>query len=207
MTKVAHYFDYKSPYAYLAQDETWRLRDELGAEVEWLPYTLDIPAFLGRAELDAEGRDVVGERNPHQWRRVRYVYMDCRREAQRRGLVIRGPRRIFDSSIAHVGFLYARARGAFRGYHDRVFERFWRRELEIEDPAAIASVLAESGVDPSGFPAFLAGPGRAELERIRIDAEAQGVFGVPGYLVGGELFWGNERLPLVRERLSELRAR
>src|SRR5262245_19533301 len=208
MTRVVHYFDYKSPYAYLAQEETWRLRDELGADVEWLPYSRDIPAFLGRAELDAEGRDVVGERNAHQWRRVRYVYMDCRREARRRGLVIRGPRRIFDSSIAHVGFLYARACGVFRGYHERVFERFWRRELEIEDPLAIASVLAESGVEASGFPAFLAGLGRAELERIRIEAEAQGVFGVPGYLVGGELFWGNERLPQVRERLeSALRPR
>ena len=203
MAKVAHYFDYKSPYAYLAQEPTFRLRDELGADVEWLPYTLDIPAFLGRAELDAEGRDVVGERNAHQWRRVRYVYMDCRREAQRRGLVIRGPRRIFDSSIAHIGFLYARARGEFRPYHDRVFERFWRRELEIEDPAAIESVLAESGVDAGGFRAFLAGEGRSELERIRSEAEARGVFGVPGYLVGDELFWGNERIPHVRQRLAQ----
>ncbi len=180
MTKVAHYFDYKSPYAYLAQEETFRLQDELGADVEWLPYTLDIASFLGRAELDAEGRDVVGERNAHQWRRVRYVYMDCRREAQRRGLVIRGPRRIFDTSIAHVGFLYARAHGEFRPYHDRVFERFWRRDLEIEDPVVIASVLAESGIDAAGFRAFLTGEGRAELERIRMEAEARGVFGVPG---------------------------
>jgi 2-hydroxychromene-2-carboxylate isomerase len=199
--RVLHYFDYKSPYAYLAQQETFALCDDLGADVEWLPYTLDIPSFLGRAELDERGRDVVGERNPHQWRRVRYVYMDCRREAERRGLVIRGPRKIFDSSLAHVGFLYARAHGDFRPYHERVFERFWRRELEIEDPAAIAGVLAESAIDPGGFASFLAGDGRAELARIQREAEARGVFGVPGYLVGDELFWGNERIPRVRERI------
>ncbi len=204
--RIVHYFDYKSPYAYLAQGETFALRDELGADVEWLPYTLDIPAFLGRAELDSAGRDTVGERNAHQWRRVRYAYMDCRREAERRGLVIRGPRKIFDSSVAHVGFLYARERGDFRPYHDRVFERFWRRELEIEDPGAIAGVLAESGIDATGFPAFLAGEGRAELTRIQAAAEAKGVFGVPGYLVGDELFWGNERIPLVRERTSGMRS-
>jgi 2-hydroxychromene-2-carboxylate isomerase len=119
--------------------------------------------------------------------------------------VIRGPRRIFDSSIAHAGFLYARARGDFRPYHERAFERFWRRELEIEDPKAIAALLDESGFDPAGFPAFLAGEGRAELARIQTDAERRGVFGVPGYLVGDELFWGNERLPLVRERARALR--
>jgi 2-hydroxychromene-2-carboxylate isomerase len=147
---------------------------------------------------------VVGERNPHQWRRVRYAYMDCRREAQRRGLVIRGPRKVFDSSVAHIGFLYARARGEFRAYHDRVFERFWRRELEIEDPGAIAETLAACGIDPAEFPAFLAGPGREELVGIQREAEAKGVFGVPGYLVGDELFWGNERIPLVRERLAAI---
>ncbi len=199
---IVHYFDYKSPYAYLAQAETSLLQDELGAEVEWLPYTLDIPSFLGRAELDASGRDVVGERNAHQWRRVRYAYLDCRREAQRRGLVIRGPRRIFDSNVAHLGFLYARGRGDFRPYHARVFERFWRRELDLGDPLAIATALAESGTDPGDFPAFLAGEGRAQLATIQAAAEARGVFGVPSYLVGDELFWGNERIPHVRARIE-----
>jgi 2-hydroxychromene-2-carboxylate isomerase len=199
---VVHYFDYKSPYAYLAQAETFRLRDELGIAVEWLPYTLDIPAFLGNAQLDAAGRDIVGERNAHQWRRVRYLYMDCRREARQQGIVIRGPRKVFDSSVAHIGFLYASERGDFRPYHQQIFARFWRRELEIEDPAVIASVLAESGVDPSGFGDYLAGAGRAKLAAIQAEAEAKGVFGVPSYRVGDELFWGNERIAQVRERAA-----
>ena len=198
---VVHYFDYKSPYAYLAQAETFRLLDELGIAVEWLPYTLDIPAFLGNAQLDAAGRDIVGERNAHQWRRVRYLYMDARREAMHQGLVIRGPRKVFDSSVAHIGFLYAGERGDFRPYHQLVFERFWRRELEIEDPAVVASVLAESGVDPAGFTDYLASAGRAKLAAIQADAEAKGVFGVPSYLFGDELFWGNERIAAVRERV------
>ena len=42
--------------------------------------------------IDAQGNVLSEERNAHQWRRVRYLYMDCRREAGRRGLVIRGPR-------------------------------------------------------------------------------------------------------------------
>lgn len=199
--RLVHYFDYKSPYAYLAQEPTFALARETGAELELVPYTLDIPSFLGRAEVDADGRVLSEERNPHQWRRVRYVYMDCRREARRRGLVIRGPRKVYDTRAAHVGFLYAKRRGDARAYHDDVFARFWRHELAIEDPAAIADALARAGIDPSGFADFLAGRGLAELAALQREAEAQGVFGVPSYRVGDQLYWGNERLPRVREQL------
>ena len=200
--RVVHYFDYKSPYAYLAQEETYGLGGELAVEIEWLPYTLDIPSYLGAAELDESGRDVVGARNAHQWRRVRYSYMDCRREASRRGLIIRGPRRIFDSSVAHIGFLYAKRQGAFRPFHDIVYERFWKRELNIEDPGAIAAVLEEARLDAAGFMDYLGGEGRAEHGRIQREAEAKGVFGVPSYIVGDELFWGAERIVRVRELLG-----
>jgi 2-hydroxychromene-2-carboxylate isomerase len=199
---VLHYFDYKSPYAYLAQEETFQLERDFEARVEWLPYTLDIPSYLGSAEVDENGRVIRSSRNEHQWRRVRYSYMDCRREASRRGLVIRGPRKIFDSSIAHIGMLYAKRRGDFRRYHERVYERFWKRELDIEDPAAIGAILEEVGIDASGFADFLAGEGRREHDRIRAEAEAAGVFGVPSYIVDGELYWGAERLVRVREHLT-----
>ena len=61
--RVRHYFDYKSPYAWLAQVANEQLELEFGIAVERLPYTLDIPSFLGRAELDASGQDIVGTRN------------------------------------------------------------------------------------------------------------------------------------------------
>ena len=199
--RLVHYFDYKSPYAFLAQEPTFALARETGAELVLVPYTLDIPSFLGRAEVDAEGRVLSEERNPHQWRRVRYVYMDCRREARRRGLVIRGPRKVYDTRAAHVGFLYAQRRGDRRAYHDDVFARFWRHELEIEDPSAIADALARAGIDPGGFADYLAGRGLEELVALQREAEAEGVFGVPSYRVGDQLYWGNERLERVREQL------
>jgi 2-hydroxychromene-2-carboxylate isomerase len=200
--RVTHYFDYKSPYAYLAQEETFALAEQYAIELDVVPYTLDIPAYLGKAEVDDRGNVVSEERNAHQWRRVKYGYMDCRREAQRRGLTIRGPRKLMDSSIAHIGFLYAKAQGNLRPYHDAVWERFWKRELDIEDAAAIAALLDESGLNGADFAAYLAGPGRDELRRLQLEAEAQGVFGVPSYLVDGELYWGAERLERVRERIQ-----
>ena len=201
-TRIVHYFDYKSPYAYLAQQETLELGERADVTLELVPYTLDIPAFLGRAEVDADGRVLVDERNAHQWRRVRYVYMDCRREARRRGLVIRGPRKVYDSRIAHLGFLYAQRHGDPLPFHLDVFTRFWRHELDLEDASAITNALQRNGIAPAGFAAFLTGGGPDELERLRLEAESQGVFGVPSYRVGDQLYWGNERLDRVREHLS-----
>ena len=198
---IRHYFDYKSPYAWLAQTANEQLEREYGVVVERLPYTLDIPSYLGSAEVDAHGQVLSEARNAHQWRRVRYSYMDCRREANRRGLVLRGPRRIFDSSIAHIGLLYAVRNGSWQAYHELVYTAFWRRELDIENPAEIAATLALCGVDPGGFSHWLGGEGRALHDSIRIEAEASGVFGVPSWVVDGELFWGAERLPRVIEKI------
>ena len=203
LEKIRHYFDYKSPYAYLAQEATYHIAQDFDVTVDWLPLTLDIPSFLGAAEVDPTGKVISEQRNAHQWRRVKYSYMDCRREANRRGLVIRGPQKIFNSSIAHIGMLYAKRQGNFRAYHDTVYERFWRRELDIENPDLIKQVLTEVGLDASGFLDYLQGEGRQAHDRIQRDAEANGVFGVPSYVVNGELFWGAERIELVRERLTD----
>ena len=199
--QVIHYFDYKSPYAYLAQEETLRLPDEFNIELVLIPYTLDIPGYLGHAEVDEQGNVIASERTAHQWRRVRYSYMDCRREANRRGLTLRGPRKIFDSSIAHIGFLYAQRYGDYSRYHPAVYRQFWRRELDIESPAAIREQLRLAGIDVAGFEDFLATPGRNKHDHLRAEAERQGIFGVPSYLLNGELFWGGERLVRLKERL------
>lgn len=199
---VKVYSDYKSPYAYLAKDLVYDLERETGVAIDWLPYTLDIPAYLGSARLDADGTVLDEGRNAHQWRRVRYSYMDCRREANLRGLTIRGTRKIWDSTLASIGMLYAKRCGVLRAYHDRVFERFWRRDLDIENVAVLAAVLAECGADAAGFCAFAATQGRDALLAIQDGAEAAGVFGVPSFLLDdGDLYWGREHLPRIRELL------
>ena len=203
ISKITHYFDYKSPYAYLAQADTFQLQEDYDVEIDWLPYTLDIPSYLGSAEVDAAGQVLRESRNAHQWRRVRYSYMDCRREANRRGLVIRGPQKIFDSSIAHIGMLYAKHHGDFSAYHNAVYERFWRRELDIENPEVVQRTLKEVGIESRGFLDYLSGEGRQEHDHLHSAAEEMGVFGVPSYLVNGELFWGNERVIRVQEKLEQ----
>ncbi len=197
------YTDYKSPYAYLAKDLVYALERDSGAAIDWLPYTLDIPSFLGSARVDERGTVLEQDRNPHQWRRVKYSYMDCRREANRRGLTIRGPQKVFDTTLAHVGMLYAKQQGVFRDYNDRVYERFWNRALDIENRAVIAAVLAECGADTTAFAGFVDGEGVSRLRQIQREAEAAGVFGVPSFLLDdGDLYWGREHLPRIRELLG-----
>ena len=63
---VTLYIDYKSPYAYLAKDSAYELARDFAVRLDWLPYMLDIPSFLGSARLDETGRVVEESRNAHQ---------------------------------------------------------------------------------------------------------------------------------------------
>jgi 2-hydroxychromene-2-carboxylate isomerase len=193
-TIITLYTDYKSPYAFVAKAGAYQLEADYDIALRWLPYTLNIPSYLGSVE----------ERSAHQWRRVKYSYMDARRIANEQGLTLRGTKKIFDSRLAGIGLLYAEREGVCRRYNDIVFDRFWKRELDIESFEAMEAVLKEAGARTEGFRAFVEGEGGAEHDRIRAEAEEAGVFGVPMFVVEGELFWGGDRLPQVRQKLDRM---
>lgn len=190
---VRVYTDYKSPYAFVAVKPTYELAETLGIELEWLPYTLRIEEYLGEVET----------RTPHSWRRVRYSYMDARRYANKQGLILKGPQRVYNGYYASAGMLFAQRTGIFRQYHETVFERFWKRELDIDVLAEVAALVASVGGDAAAFATYAEGPGRAEQAEIVSAAEAMGVFGVPTFVFEGELFWGGDRIDLLRERVQE----
>jgi 2-hydroxychromene-2-carboxylate isomerase len=184
--------DYVSPYAFVAKAWAYALEADYDIDLRWRPYTLDITSYMGS----------VDARDPHHWRRVRYSYMDARRFANKQGLTLKGPKKIYRARPANTGMLYAQEHGVFRRYNDLAFDRFWRHELDPEDGDAVANLLSEAGAPP-GFTAFLAGEGGAAHDRLRNEAEASGVFGVPTFVFEGELFWGGDRIGLLRERLDE----
>ena len=66
-------------------------------------------------------------------------------------------------------------------YNDLTFERFWKRELDIEDPGVVGAVLRESGRRYERLFSLYGKEGREEVDRICRDAEALGVFGVPSF--------------------------
>lgn len=206
MTFIA-YIDVKSPYAYLALHEIEAIEDELGVEADWRHFTLDIPSYLGSAELDAAGTVLRSDRTEHQWKRVRYAYMDVRRRANPLGLTIRGTTKIWDSSAAGAAMLFAKrsGRAPMRRFLSDVYARFWRRELDIEDLDVLAERLSAAGVDPPEFRDWAREEGGALHDAQRAEAWEAGVFGVPTLSVDGELFFGAETFPLARARLQQRR--
>lgn len=189
--EIPTYIDFKSPYAYLAVKPIRAMAIAYDLAIDWRPYNLPIADYLG----------AVDTRNEHQWRRVKYSYMDVRRLANQRGMTILGPRKLFDSTIASIGLLHAKQAGIADAYIDVTFERFFKRELDIENADAVASVLGQCGGDREGFAAYLGGDGAEAFKTLVEEAHLHGVFGVPSFLLDGELFWGNERMELLTERL------
>ena len=94
------YIDFKSPYAYLAIAPTRLLERDFDVKLDWMPLTLNIPDYL----------DAVETRRPHAWRRVRYSYMDARRLANKVGLTVLGPKKIFDTRIGSIALMYAKGK-------------------------------------------------------------------------------------------------
>jgi len=202
MLKV--YIDFKSPYAFIAKDPTYALEEEFGIKIDWYPLTLNIGSYLGTAKTDNSGKVVESNRSPHQWLAVKYSYMDARRYANLRSLTLRGTQKIWDSSLAAIGMSWAKQMGhdVLKCYIDITFDRFWKRELDIEDPAVIKRLLAESGANTDGFIEYLNGEGRIQHDQLQDEILDQGLFGVPTYVIDGEIYFGREHLPRVRWHLS-----
>ena len=129
------------------------------------------------------------------------MYRNVRRLAAAQGLTVIGTKRIFDPTPAHVGLLQAKDDGVFRPFHDRVFEQVFRRELDPDDAEHVRGALRAVGADVAAYDARLVN-GARELAAIDRRAEEQGVFGVPSFLLDGELYWGTDTLVQIRERLQ-----
>ena len=203
-SQLSVYIDFKSPYAYIAKDPTYALEAMFGIEIDWYPLTLNIGSYLGTARQDDSGKVVESTRSPRQWLAVKYAYKDARRYATLRGLTLRGTQKIWDSSLAGIGLLWAKQQGhdPLKAYIDRVYEPFWKRELDIEDPGVIETVLQASGCETSGFRAWLEGSGRVEHDALQDQILDDGLFGVPTYVIDGETYFGRQHLPRVRWHLG-----
>jgi 2-hydroxychromene-2-carboxylate isomerase len=193
------YIDFKSPYAYLAIDSSIKFAKHNKLEINWLPFVLEIPDFLGSAKVDNQRNIIESNRNPHQWRRVKYSYMDCRRYANIRDITIRGPQKIWDTQLISIALLWTKNNHyelteLFIKY---VFEKFWKRELDIEDNNVITNILKHIGISTNGFKEWSINGGKKELEVIIEKGHEKGVFGVPSYYFDNELFWGREHLPMI----------
>jgi len=190
------YFAYTSPYSYLAMHPAYDLEQSHSVRVRFIPYGVNIRKVYG--PLDREDADR---------RKVRYLYIDARRIAKERGLVIYPPKKIFSARLAFYGGLFAERHQQFRPYSNRAFDRFWKQELDVESREAIAAIVAEVGLDPAEFLRYTDDDARADLDACFDEANRDKIFGVPTFIVDGEPFWGEDRIEWVIRKLDAMRLR
>jgi 2-hydroxychromene-2-carboxylate isomerase len=183
------YSDYKSPFAFLAFEPAFALEERFRVRIRWIPFQLRI-----------KGK---GERSLYSEYKARYSYLDARRFAKPRGLVIRGPLKVYDTTPALIGGLFAERHGRLLDYSRTVYERFFQRELEADRPEEIAGLIATLGLSAAEYRDYWAGEGARAYARCQEEAAADHVFGVPLFFFAGEPFWGHDRLPLLEQRLGE----
>ena len=198
------YIDFKSPYAYLAINPSIKFAKRNKLKINWLPCVLKIPDFLGSAKVDDQRNILESDRNPHQWRRVKYSYMDCRRYANIRDITIRGPQKIWNTQLISIALLWTKNNNyeLTELFIEYVFEKFWKRELDIEDYSVITSILKHIGINSNFFKEWSINDGKKELEVITEKGQEKGVFGVPSYYFDNELFWGREHLPMIEAKIT-----
>src|SRR5581483_12499139 len=193
--ELKFYYDYKSPFTYLAYAPALELEAAYNVHLRFIPHELDVRSAYG-GEL--------GQRPEREWFKVRYLYADARRFANERGLIIRGPQKLFDSRLALISGIFADRAGNFRQYSRTVFERFFKRELDLESLDALARLIEECGMDAAGFRHFAAREGETALAEALAQGERDGVFGVPTLIVDGEPFWDNDRIAWVVKKLDRM---
>ena len=176
--------DIKDPHSYLAKDATYSLADELGLDIDWLP-------FVSRPLRDVSASEDRGSR--HRRFRAAYVDRSIERYASVRGVTIRNIYRAPDSSLAGMGMLAAKAHSedALRDYLDRVFRQYWEEDLDIEDADTVSELLSAAGVVDFD-------PAPAHFEVLQESLALAGVFETPAYLVDGDVFLGRAHLPMIR---------
>ncbi|MCC5859563.1 MAG: 2-hydroxychromene-2-carboxylate isomerase [Ectothiorhodospiraceae bacterium] len=185
MTLADWYFDFISPYSYLAYKDMGRVADRL---------ELRLHPVLFAGLLNHWGQKGPAELGP---KRV-WTYRWCTWWAQRNGIPFRMPAVHPFNPIAYLRL--AHAAGCTPEAVGTIFDALWTSGADPRDPVLIEELTAKLGVDQTA----IGEPRVKEALRERTNqAIAQGVFGVPSFCINGHVFWGADALGLVQDYLAD----
>ena len=202
-TALTVLYDFRDPASYLALAPIFDLIEELDITADWQVLLIDPPKAPQAPAADAD-RGAM-----HRWHRSRYREMDLIRYAKARGLAARhleqgGWYRKSDGRVAAqaAAWLKDKRPERLRDFLETVFRGYWDEDLSLDEPGDLAVVLGGLDADASGFAAYLAGTGPAALHAQQKALAEQGYFGVPACILGAEVFYGRQHLPLIRRQLQ-----
>ena len=196
---VEFYYSIGSRYSYLAATQIDRLERDTGCRVEWLPLSsLELMTAAGYRPF--RGRPPSGQ---YEWPYRRY---DAQCWAEHYGVPFREPADV-DVHPPNMACVAARRLGDAAGLSRRLFHAHFVEGRSELDETALLALARSVGLDGDRFAAYLHDPATAELHQATVgQARERGAFGVPTFVVGGRMFWGNDRLPLVHHAVRKLRA-
>ena len=185
--EIEFWFEFASPYSYLSVMRIEDAARQRGVRVAWKPFLLG-PIFkaLGMRSEPVSDQKEKGA----------YIWVDLPRQARKYGLGWVQP-----TTFPRVGVLPARV--ALLGAEQPWIANFCRRVMELNfvldqemnEPAALARILADLGLPVTEIlEEAQADPNKNRLREQTEEARLKGIFGAPNFFVGDEMFWGNDRL-------------
>lgn len=185
MRKVTLYFDFVSPYSYIA----FKRLHELPRDV-----TVELKPVLFAGLLNHFGQKGPAELAPKR----RWTYRWCTWWAKSLGIPFRFPASHPFNPLHHLRL--AIAAGVTPENAGRIFDAVWTTGAEASDPPALRALAASLGVDEARLGAQEV---KDALKRSTDEAASRGVFGVPTFEADGELFWGADAIGFVNAFLAD----
>ena len=195
---IEFYFDCSSPWTYLAFHAIQPLAAEMGAEIVWKP-------ILVGGVFNAVNQTVYQNRATPNPLKQAYMLKDLADWARLYGLSIVFPPRIFpvNSVKCMRGAFVALDEGKLVPYATAAFEAYWGDDRDLSQEDVLADVAARAGLERQRFFAGIETDGcKARLRANTDELIARGGFGSPTLFVGPSMFFGNDRLPLVKAALQ-----
>jgi 2-hydroxychromene-2-carboxylate isomerase len=198
--RLDFYFDCSSPWTYLAFHALHPLAAEVGAEIAWKP-------ILVGGVFNAVNQTVYdGRANPNP-RKADYMRKDLAAWAAFYKLRIVFPPTVFpvNSVKCMRGAFVALDEGKLEPYATAAFEAYWSNDRDISKEEVLADIAARAGLERQKFFAGIETDGcKARLRANTDELIARGGFGSPTMFVGDAMFFGNDRLPLVKAALQSM---
>lgn len=192
IANVDFYFDYRSPYSYMANTQTSRIE----ARVSYRP--IDLTTLFELAKNPA--------RTSASPRKLRYSHLDLARWARAYGVPFLVNSRLaqVDSKLLANGAIAAQHLGIFPFYHSTIFNALWVEDLDLASSEGRATALRTAGLDAEAV-WRLAVQEKIDQERDGNTGRAldAGAFGAPSFDYNGELFFGNDRISMLNDRIRE----
>lgn len=201
---IEFFFDCSSPWTYLAFHNIQPMAAELGVAIAWRP-------ILVGGVFNAVNPSVYAARDNPVPVKAAYMRKDLADWARLAGLKIVFPPRVFpvNSVKAMRGCMLLEADRKLVAFARAAFEAYWGEDEDISQDAVLARVCARAGVNPAYL---FAGLGEQSIkDKLRANTEElirRGGFGSPTIFVDGtDMYFGNDRLVLVRDAVERAQAK